>query len=120
MPDEVDVPTFVEAILSHAPAWCCLSVGFGVASLIHSRAAVRFYRGDDTQTVRDDFVELLTRAQAAVMARDQEALAKVALEAYSDNTRNGIFDMVPQDQFAAYFDNLHDEIKALKKENDGD
>ena len=112
-----DIPILVKKFLSHDPAWCCIHVGFGLAFLFQSELAVSLSRGDDLDEARQHFLDMTTRAHACLIARNRDGLVKLMLEAYSGDMRNQALDMMPQDDFKAFVDNMRKEVEALKKEN---
>lgn len=106
----------VKQFLSHDPAWCCIHLGFGLAFLFQSEMAVMLSHGDDVDEVRQHFLDMVARTQASILSQDRDGLVKIMLEAYSGDMRNEAVDLLPEDQFKAFVDNIRNEIKALKKE----
>jgi len=117
MSDDIPIPGLVKQFLSHDPAWCCIHLGFGLAFLFQSQMAVMLSHDVDVDEARRHFMDMVSRTQASILAQDRDGLVKVMLEAYSDDMRSEAIDLLAEDDFKAFVDNIRNEVKALKKAN---
>ena len=113
-----DDPVLVKFLLSQEPSWNSLHIGFYAVNLFFTRLTMNLYNGMDVEQCRAQFHDSVTRASAAILEMNRDALARVLLEAYQDNPRSEALDNVPTDDFKTMVDNLVEEIKELRKVKD--